>query len=489
MFEILIKNIVSSLPNEKKVAVAVSGGADSVALLHILNYIKTKIITDLELIVIHIDHGLRFESGLDAEFVKKLSYSLNLPFVCYKLPPKPQKTGNYGGVEGWARKQRLEALAKIALENNAEYIALAHHKDDLVETIFLKMLRGTTIKGLIGIKKIQPMKFSFGTVKLWRPLLDISKDQLIQFLKSNNYSWVEDTSNQSLTFERNKIRHQLIPLIENIRKNSKNHIVNLSYFATCIYKFINKFVKKVATINENKLIVHKKIKNSSKILFMEAIRKWLIRLNNLYNLNITITRKIIFTLLDLIVKNQCGRKFQMKNFYIVKTSEGLECVFEDKKPNTINTNQNIKALCEDSTFESKINLTKNEVAQFSDGFYYLLCENESILKILHSLEGKSEFSIIDKIWIPQQTLEKFGCNITVRFRQRGDNFYPYAGVGHKKLAKWLIDKKIPAHKRSKLTLVCVGNEVLWIPELMCSNFVSKTEQDNSLLLLRLKKTS
>jgi len=170
--------------------IAVSGGVDSVCLLHLL-----KDLPDVDLVVAHFDHGIREDSAKDRLFVQKLAESYGLPFE--------YEEGRLGkdASEATARQARYYFLHKVQKNRSAEAIITAHHQDDVLETAILNMLRGTGRKGLTALKSSN---------SIIRPLLNISKLQILDYAKVHNLAWREDISNQDVTYLRNYIRHKLL---------------------------------------------------------------------------------------------------------------------------------------------------------------------------------------------------------------------------------------------------------------------------------------
>lgn len=173
-----------------KYVVAVSGGVDSVALLHML----TKQ-TGLELVVAHFDHGLRPDSKEDREFVAKLSQKYRLSFE--------YEEGNLGKAvsENTARKARYSFLQRVRKKYDAQAILMAHHQDDVIETMFINLLRGTRQKGLVSLAN---------TKHIQRPLLNFSKQDVIAYARTHNLEWHEDSTNQDTYYLRNWLRHDVL---------------------------------------------------------------------------------------------------------------------------------------------------------------------------------------------------------------------------------------------------------------------------------------
>ena len=186
--------------------VAVSGGVDSVVLLHQLYALRDEL--GLHLQVAHLDHQIRPEGSADAEFVRLLCARLNVP--CHievrDVPAfaKEQKIS----IEMAARMARHEFLLRCADRVGAALIALAHHRDDQVETFFLRLLRGSGTAGLAAMQDVRD--------RWWRPLLDCSRQQILTFASSQGLQWVEDASNADFTYLRNRLRHQVLPQLREL---------------------------------------------------------------------------------------------------------------------------------------------------------------------------------------------------------------------------------------------------------------------------------
>ncbi len=184
-------------PNGARVAVAVSGGVDSVVLLHVLHSLRGAL--GIRLVVATLDHGLRHDGAGDAVFVRELARNLELPFYCGRL-----KIDKGRGIEDAARRQRLAFLRGIP----ADLVAMGHHGDDQAETVLLRMLRGA---GLHALTAMEPVRHPFV-----RPLLAETRTSIEDYANEKGLRWREDSSNRSMDHERNRVRHQVIPLMEQV---------------------------------------------------------------------------------------------------------------------------------------------------------------------------------------------------------------------------------------------------------------------------------
>ncbi len=185
----------------QRVGVAVSGGADSVCLLHVLMDLAPQ--WDLRLEVMHLDHRLRgAESEADAEFVRQLAASLGLAFHLHKV--EVGALGEAGNLEQAARAARREFFLGFLRDGRLDRVALGHTRSDQAETVLFRFLRGSGTAGLAGIWPVTPEG-------LVRPLLEVDRGEVVEYLKSRSLPWREDSSNQDRRFARNRIRHELLP--------------------------------------------------------------------------------------------------------------------------------------------------------------------------------------------------------------------------------------------------------------------------------------
>lgn len=186
--------------------VAVSGGPDSMALLHILHQFGFK-----KLIVAHMDHGIRMDSYHDAHLVATFTEQLHRDFFLKQVNvPKLAQLRN-DNMEAVGRNERYDFFRQLKAEHRAQYIITAHHADDQVETVLMNMVRGCGLSGLTGMNLLEG--------DIWRPLLHFSKQELIQYCKDHQISYVNESSNQDLTYRRNYLRHSVIPQLKKLNPN------------------------------------------------------------------------------------------------------------------------------------------------------------------------------------------------------------------------------------------------------------------------------
>ncbi len=238
MLDKVIKTInkYNLIQNGDRIVIGVSGGPDSICLLHILNKIKEQY--NIQLFVAHINHMIRENAKIDEEYVKKFCKDLDIPVYVKHIEvldiAKQQKIGT----EEAGRNARYEFFDEILKKTNSNKIAIAHNSNDKAETVIMNILRGSGISGLKGIEPQRENKYI-------RPLIECTRDEIEKYCKQNNLETRHDESNDENVYSRNKIRNIVIPYI---KKEFNNNIINtinrLSEVATEESEYINKIVEK-----------------------------------------------------------------------------------------------------------------------------------------------------------------------------------------------------------------------------------------------------
>ncbi len=207
------------------VVVAVSGGADSVALLRAMHLLAPRRTWHLRLIVGHVQHHLRDDAEDDARFVEQLAATLGLPFARSDI--HPQHHG--ANVEATARRQRYAALAQIAVEHDAGVLATAHHADDQLETVLMRLVRGTGVAGLRGIAWKRPVSHDEpSATAVIRPMLAATRADALTFLGQLQQLWREDHTNADASRLRARLRRDVLPHLRDLHPRVAHHAVALA---------------------------------------------------------------------------------------------------------------------------------------------------------------------------------------------------------------------------------------------------------------------
>lgn len=304
-----------------KVIVAVSGGPDSVFLLYLLYRLRYPL--GIRLHVAHLNHLLRKDAQKDEQFVSTLARKLKLPFTGAAV--KIQKRKNKSSIEELARQARMDFLMRLARKQKADTIALGHTQDDLAETVLMRIVRGT---GLAGLRAIVPKRRMNG-FNFVRPLLEINKSDIMQFLKRRKVPFCVDSTNTKTDFFRNKIRLKLIPFLESgYNRNIKTGLANLSRSIALDYDFLNQQAEQ-----QLQRLTHKeKNRNSLKIEFVKfkkyhkAIQRNILRLiiERLTGDTRQLTFNHIHEIEDLMENRPAGSVVNLpKNLLILKQQKFL----------------------------------------------------------------------------------------------------------------------------------------------------------------------
>ena len=191
---------------------AVSGGADSTALLHAMAALRADGVLPVEIHCAHINHQLRGdEAQRDEDFVVEQCRKLNIAVITERIYVRGYAKAKKLSIETAARELRIDSLLEIAKRQNCTCIATAHHKNDNAETILQRLSRGTGFRGLCGI---WPAKEFAGNIRFVRPLLCVTRGEIIQYLNGRNQKWCTDRTNEDFAYRRNFIRHRLLPALQ-----------------------------------------------------------------------------------------------------------------------------------------------------------------------------------------------------------------------------------------------------------------------------------
>ena len=394
-----------------QVILGVSGGADSVALFRVLLSIRDEL--ELKLFVLHVEHGIRGQESIaDAEFVEALCAKYGVDFECCNVDAIGTAERDGISVEEAARNIRYSLFEKKARElelNGPVKIAVAHNANDNVETILFQMVRGTGVKGMCGI---DPRRDN-----IIRPLLFASRNDIEEYLVELGQNHRTDSTNFDTTYDRNKIRHNIMPMLSEINPKAISHI---NQSAEILRNIWSAEEARARTYLKDELLIDEVVAESEE-LQMVIIHQWLI--------SHTCHAKDIGTVHIKAVKE----------LLYATTGVGVDLPYEGRVERVYN----------------KLKFVHKNVA--SDG------------KGIFKWQMKTKlFNNSKELVIPVDTYTKWinYDNITgaleLRTRAAGDYIYTTQSGGRVKLKDYFINEKVPRDKRDRIPLVCVGNEVIWI---------------------------
>lgn len=405
-------HIISRFPflAEKKLFLAVSGGLDSMVLLHLMKQLP------YEIAVLHCNFQLRgLESFGDQEFIQNYCDQNNIPIFTTHFDTKAFAEDYKLSTQVAARELRYSWFYEQLEEQNFDYILTAHHADDNLETFIINLTRGTGLEGLTGIPEQND--------KVIRPLLPFSREEILNYAKENNIEWREDSSNASNKYLRNKIRHDLVPILKEINPN-----------------FLHAFQKTQSYLQESKEMVE----DASIMIYQQVAKEMgedihfdLLQLKKLPNYKSYLyewLKEFGFSawndIYDLI-NGQSGKQVFSEEFRLLKNRETLI----------------LSPLSEiEEEQEAQINEGDTEV-----NFPLKL----KLCNVGHISLGSNKAIFVDA--------EKIQFPLTLRKWNEGDVFFPFGMNGKsKKVSKLFKDEKLSLIEKEKTWLLCSDNQIVWV---------------------------
>lgn len=413
MFQKFSNHIDNHFPflKDKNILVAISGGLDSVVLTHLCNQLN------LSISLAHCNFKLRgTESDLDEKFVIKLAQKSSNQIFTHIFDTEIYAHEQKKSIQVAARELRYQWFQELALTQQFDYILTAHHADDNFETFLINLTRGSGLEGFVGIPE--------NNGNIIRPLLPFSRTEILEYAKEKHLAWREDASNASTKYIRNKIRHQIVPILKEINPS-----------------LLDSFSKTLTHLQDSQQVIEDAVQEYSKeiisneegVLYFEISK-----IIQLQNPNFFLYQ----TLKDFHFK-------EWGNVYELLTAQSGKQVFssshvllKDRKHLILKENQSLKL----EKFLFKIEENKKEI-RFPIYLHFEQVDSEII---------KNNQSIyIDK------TLLKFP--LIVRKWENGDYFYPTGMQGKKKVSKYFKDEKFSLFDKVNTWLLCTAeNEVIWI---------------------------
>ncbi len=455
------------IPSPQKVVVAVSGGPDSVCLLHTLYHLQQELKIDLH--VAHLNHQLRGdESDADAEYVAGLAGDMKLPATIEKRDVAGYRAQHHLSLEEAAREVRYGFLAEVTRRVGAEIVAVGHTLNDQVETILLHIIRGTGTRGLRGLQPCNVMQFQGLGLTVIRPLLCVKREETEQCCSQLNLKPCQDISNLSHSLLRNRVRRELLPLLQSYNSGIFDSLLRIGRIAQDDLVLLEaeslRHWSEIVRKEENTLIFDKKRFRG----IAPALQRHLMRMgiDDLLGTLKDIESRHIEEIMDALVKPP-GRR--------VTLPEGL--IF------------------------------------YIDYDRYLLGFSQVELIPFPELEGEFDILIPGKTQLPGWTIEasvlpgekmfevsaredadkfaacfdktKVGAKIKVRARQSGDWFQPLGMSQTKKVGQFMLDSRIPQTWRSRIPIACTPQQIIWIAGYRIDERVKVTQDTSEVLCLKM----
>lgn len=446
--EKVIRFIASrSLVNKgDKILVALSGGPDSVFLLYFLYKFSNKY--KIKLGAFHLNHKLRGKNAeADQKFCRAFCKNLGLPLFEASVNVQSVASKMKTSVEEAGRFTRYRLLNKVASKNGFNRIATAHIKDDNTETVLLNLIKGSGITGMTGI----PDKRD----NIIRPILCLSKKEILDYLNTNKIGYRLDESNLSVEYERNFLRQSIIPLIKDrLNPSLDETLFNSSFIFKSLKDFIDKYVTDVkaaiATSKKNELIINiQEPKKYHPFLVAETLRsvvseKW----------NISLSSEDVNRTLKLL-SSQSGTFLELQNKLMIFRDRG-ELIIRKKKSKEI---KEVYSVIPDQTINTNygklsINYVERKKIQFKPD-----------ANIEHITADHISEKLILRVW------------------QAGDKFIPLGMKGEKKVSDFLIDIKMSRLDKQKQYVLTDGNKIIWLVGKRIDNRYKITDKTKRVLEL------
>ena len=432
-----------------KIIIGISGGADSICLFHMLFLLKDK--WDLSLIPVHINHNLRKTALRDETFVKKFceerGYTLQIFSEWIEEYAKERKLS----LEEAGREYRYQVFRETLEREHADKIAVAHHENDVAETFLFHSIRGSSIQGLGAIKPKNR--------EIIRPLLCLTKKEIETYLKQNQLKWMEDETNLDNHYSRNKLRNQVIPVLEKMNPKAVQHIANCANDLREINEYIKAEAKKafelcVKESREGLLLLEEPFFDLPDVLKREVIKL-------IYENFVKSLKNIGRIHYDMVLETfsyQTGGKRELPD-KIMWVREPLGIYFS-KTGNTPEKIEKVWINMEESNpiwikfngMDIKLELLKNK--------------NEEILK---------------KTYTKMFDYDKIVGKLCFRGFEEGDYFILNTAKNKKNLRRYFIDEKIPAKDRNFIPLLAEESHILWVLGKRISEYYKVTKETKRIL--------
>ena len=486
------------------VVAGVSGGADSVCLLLMLERLRKTM--GFSLSAVHVEHGIRgAESLQDAEFVRKLCERLQVPLRTFSVDAPRRAQKRRQSLEEAARELRYECFYQACRELGGSCLAVAHHGDDCAETMLFHLSRGTGIRGLCGIVPVRHVTEQ--NVNLIRPLLCLTRTEIEEFLQKEQQEFRTDSTNADQNMSRNRIRSQVLPQLRQINLAAVPHMVRTAGYMeeVCDYiddaawslgkQYICYFPEEQKT--QEIRIAKDGFKEMPKILQENLLHRLLGELAGSRKDLTAVHVEKVRELFELQVGRQIDLPYQM----IAEAGYEDICLYRKAEIcGTCDTNENTAAqmVCKTCGINKRVSAQANTKGKGQKNTSEKISpkkRTELPLNVSGQVQEFSGMQISARVFpfdgnfqqIPEKTYtkwldyDKIKNTVQIRTRRPGDFLQVRAEGGHKKLKDYLIDSKIPQKERDALVLLADASHIVWIVGRRISEAYKVTQETKRIL--------
>ena len=422
----------NNIKDNTSVVVACSGGPDSMCLLSLVNNLKTA--KKIEVICAHVNHKLRTESDEEAIMVQEYCQKNDIVFELLEITD--YLTGDFS--EEDARIRRYKFFDQVINKYKSKYLLTAHHGDDLIETILMRLTRGSNLSGYAGIRQVNTNE----SYQILRPLLTTTKEAILKYNNENAIPYRVDASNDNLKYTRNRYRHTILPFLKNEDVNVHLKYLKFSKELSEYDNFVTEYIKNKKLIVDNSIDINK------------------LNLENTF-----IKKKTI----ELIVK-----EIQKYDYFDISDNQMAEIIrLLDKNNKSIDLNNGYKCINE----YGYLKIIKPENVNFTE----IIFDRDVITKYFtfyyNSTEGDDSNNCIYLLSTDIQ------LPLKLRTKRNGDKMYIKNLNGSKKISDIFIDSKLPKEERINYPiLVDASDTIIWLPGLKKSQFAKDKSEKYDIII-------
>ncbi len=424
--------------NDDQIIVALSGGGDSVALVDLFSRLNQPII------LAHCNFKLRdLESDEDEEFVRKISVVYDLPLHITEFRTREYSVNNGISIEMAARELRYEWFEKIRIETGSSSVAVAHHADDSIETMFINLIRGTGVRGLAGIQPHQG--------HIIRPLLFTNRNEITDYLDFRHLEYRHDSSNQDTKYVRNRIRQIILPEIERINPSFRQVVQEEQILFTQAQGIIDSYTNLVTgqvfiqEVDRARILIKRLLEEK----FPEAILYEILRP---YGFNGIQIKQILIACVS-----NCGKVFSSKTHILLIDRDEM-ILTDGYQPS------------QERYYFDPAKIDEDLPLRFES-------------RIVHSLNYQPvrspETACLD--------YDKLDLPLVLRRWENGDFFYPFGMKNSKKVSDFFIDQKVNRFDKSRVWILASGEKIVWIVGYRIDNRYRVTDETKEILEIRISE--